>query len=212
MSDSAGARRDAERVVGKAPGRQALSQEEINAALVRFARAGKRVVRLKGGDPFVFGRGGEELEVLRNADIAVEVVPGITAAIGCAASVGIPLTHRDHAHGLVILTGHEELNYASLADAGLTVAIYMGATRLEEITAALIAHGRSPATPAALVENGTTERERVVTGTLSDIATRAREAAIGTPALLFIGDVARYAKSPARAAQQPGIRLEQAAG
>jgi len=207
------ARRDAELIyAGKAPGRQAMSQDEINATLVRLARAGRRVVRLKGGDPFVFGRGGEELDALRVAGIDVEVVPGITAALGCAASAGIPLTHRAHAHGLVLVTGHEDLDYASLADAGLTLAIYMGSGRLGTLTASLIAHGRAHSTPAALVENGTTERERVVTGTLGDIARRARAAGIGSPALLFIGDVARYAKSPVRAARQPDIRLEQAAG
>jgi uroporphyrin-III C-methyltransferase/precorrin-2 dehydrogenase/sirohydrochlorin ferrochelatase len=207
------ARRDAELVyAGKAPGRQAMSQEEINATLVRLARAGRRVVRLKGGDPFVFGRGGEELDALRDAGIDVEVVPGITAALGCAASVGIPLTHRDHAHGLVVVSGHEDVDYASLADAGLTLAIYMGSGRLGTLTAGLIAHGRAHSTPAALVENGTTAQERVVTGTLGDIARRARAAGIGSPALLFIGDVARYANSPVRAARQPDIRLEQAAG
>jgi uroporphyrin-III C-methyltransferase/precorrin-2 dehydrogenase/sirohydrochlorin ferrochelatase len=189
-----------------------MSQDEINATLVRFARAGKRVVRLKGGDPFVFGRGGEELDALREAGIDVEVVPGITAALGCAASAGIPLTHRAHAHGLVIVAGHEDPDYASLADAGLTLAIYMGATRLEALATGLIAHGRAPATPAALVENGTSDDERVVTGTLADIASRARSAGIGTPALLFIGDVARYASAPARASQPPAIRLERAAG
>jgi uroporphyrin-III C-methyltransferase/precorrin-2 dehydrogenase/sirohydrochlorin ferrochelatase len=207
------ARRDAELVdAGKAPGTQAMTQDEINATLVRLARDGKRVVRLKGGDPFVFGRGGEELDALRAARIDVEVVPGITAALGCAARAGIPLTHRALAHGLVLVTGHEDPDYASLADARLTVAIYMGAGRLETLTAGLIAHGRARATPAALVENGTIERERVVTGTLGDIARRARAAAIAAPALLFIGKVARYASSPARASQPPRRRVERPAG
>jgi uroporphyrin-III C-methyltransferase/precorrin-2 dehydrogenase/sirohydrochlorin ferrochelatase len=206
------ARRDAElRFVGKEPGVQSASQEDINAQLVRLARAGKRVVRLKGGDPFVFGRGGEELEALRAADVDVEVVPGITAAIGCAASARIPLTHRDHAHGLALLNGHDELDYAHLANPALTLAIYMGGARLDAICAGLLAHGRGITTPAALVEKGTTEEERVITGTLGDIAARARAAGVGTPALLFIGEVARYATPLADALPRPAARLERAA-
>jgi uroporphyrin-III C-methyltransferase/precorrin-2 dehydrogenase/sirohydrochlorin ferrochelatase len=205
------ARADAQRIdAGKAPGNRGMSQDEINATLIRLARAGKRVVRLKGGDPFVFGRGGEELDALRAAGIDVEVVPGITAALGCAASTGIPLTHRMLAHGLILVSGHEDLDYARLADPRLTLAIYMGAGRLGTLTAGLIAHGRPHSTPAALVENGATQRQRVVTGTLGDIARRARAIRIGTPALLFIGDVARYASSPA--SQQPDARLERVAG
>jgi uroporphyrin-III C-methyltransferase / precorrin-2 dehydrogenase / sirohydrochlorin ferrochelatase len=201
------ARRDAELVdVGKAPGRHALAQPEIEALLVRLARAGRRVVRLKGGDPFVFGRGGEELAALRAAGIDVEVVPGITAAVGCAASAGIPLTHRAHAHGVVLMTGHADLDYARLTDPGLTVAFYMGAARLGEICSGLVAHGRAATTPAAVVERGTTADERVVVGTLADIDARARRVGVENPAMLFIGDVARYATSRNAARDKPAPR------
>jgi uroporphyrin-III C-methyltransferase / precorrin-2 dehydrogenase / sirohydrochlorin ferrochelatase len=207
------ARRDAQRIyVGKAPGRQAMSQADINRTLVQLAQSGRRVVRLKGGDPFVFGRGGEELDALRAAGVDTEIVPGITAATGCAASAGIPLTHREHARGVAFVSGHDGMDYARLCDADLTLVVYMGNARLESLAAGLIAHGRPAHTPAAIVEHGTTPREHVVTGTLADIAVRARAAGVGTPALLFIGDVARYANAPARLAVAAPASLERAAG
>ena len=150
---------DAERIdVGKAPGRTPLSQDEINAALVAHGRAGKRVVRLKGGDPFVFGRGGEELSALTTAGIPATVVPGVTSAIGGLAAAGIPITHRGVAASFAVVTGHEDpakpaeqVRWAQLATATDTLVVLMGVGRLEAIAAALIAGGRSAATPAALV-------------------------------------------------------------
>jgi uroporphyrin-III C-methyltransferase/precorrin-2 dehydrogenase/sirohydrochlorin ferrochelatase len=189
------ARRDAERIhVGKQSGHHAMPQAEINQRLVSLARAGKSVVRLKGGDPFVFGRGGEEVEALMQAGIAVEVVPGVTAALGCAASAGIPLTHRDHAHACVFVAGHRkdgkvELDWPMLARPRQTVVIYMGAETLPLIASQLIAHGLPAATPVALVENGTTSRERRVVGTLATIERQATRAGLGGPTLCLVGEV-----------------------
>ena len=190
------ARRDAERIeVGKRGGGQATPQAEINALLVEHAAAGRRVVRLKGGDPFVFGRGGEELEVLRAAGIDYEVVPGITAAAACAAYAGIPLTHRDHAQSLRLVTAHakdgpDTLDWPALAQERQTLAFYMGVARLDVVQAQLIAHGRAPDTPFALVENGTRADQRVVNGRLTDLSRLARHHAVQSPALLIVGEVA----------------------
>jgi uroporphyrin-III C-methyltransferase/precorrin-2 dehydrogenase/sirohydrochlorin ferrochelatase len=191
------ARRDAERIyVGKAAGHHALPQHEINALLVRLASQGKRVCRLKGGDPFVFGRGGEEIEALRAAAIRFEVVPGITAATGCAAYAGIPLTHRDHAQAVTFVTGHskehadDELDWATLAKRGQTVVFYMGLGGLERILARLVAHGANPDLPAAVVERGTTPAQRVIAGTLATLAPLVRAAEVAAPALLIVGEVA----------------------
>lgn len=193
------ARRDAERIeVGKQAGHHYATQAQINALLVEHARAGRRVVRLKGGDPFVFGRGGEELEALRAHDIDYEVVPGITAALACAAYAGVPLTHRDHAQSLRLVTAHcrdslDTLDWASLAQPRQTLAVYMGVAMLDTLQARLIAHGRDAATPFALIENGSRPGQRVVTGALSQLAERARAHEVQSPALLIVGEVAAFA-------------------
>ena len=195
------ARRDAERIpVGKRRGHHAVPQQEINQRLVALARAGKSVVRLKGGDPFVFGRGGEEIEALVAAGVAVEVVPGITAALGCAASAGIPLTHRDHAQACVLVTGHTKegvaaLDWQMLSRPRQTVAIYMGIEGLPTITRQLMQHGLPAATPVALIADGTTDRERRVVGTLATIERRAARAELGGPTLCILGEVVSLALS-----------------
>jgi len=189
------ARRDAERIhVGKRRAHHCVPQDEINERLVALARAGNSVVRLKGGDPFVFGRGGEEVEALLSAGVAVEVVPGITAALGCAASAGIPLTHRDHAQACVFVTGHPKdgeiaLDWAMLARPRQTVVIYMGAENLSLITRQLMNHGLPSATPVALIENGTTDRERRVVGSLATIERQAVRAQLQGPTLFMVGEV-----------------------
>jgi uroporphyrin-III C-methyltransferase/precorrin-2 dehydrogenase/sirohydrochlorin ferrochelatase/uroporphyrin-III C-methyltransferase len=180
--------------VGKKAADHTLPQHEINALLVRLARAGRRVVRLKGGDPFVFGRGGEEMEALVEAGITVEVVPGVTAAAGIAAYAGIPLTHRDHARSVVFTTGFLkdgalDLDWPMLARPGQTLVIYMGISRLGEICRELIAHGLPAATPAGVVERGTTPAQRVVVADLASLAQRAAAAGIRPPALTLVGDV-----------------------
>jgi uroporphyrin-III C-methyltransferase/precorrin-2 dehydrogenase/sirohydrochlorin ferrochelatase len=188
-------RRDAERYyVGKKAQDHTLPQEDIAALLVRLAREGKRVLRLKGGDPFLFGRGGEEIDALAAKGIPFQVVPGITAASGCAAYAGIPLTHRDHAQACIFVTGHGkdgvlELNWAALIQPNQTVAIYMGLTSLAGIAQGFIEHGAEPATPAAVVENGTRRQQRVVTATLETLATAAEEAELQGPALIIVGSV-----------------------
>jgi uroporphyrin-III C-methyltransferase/precorrin-2 dehydrogenase/sirohydrochlorin ferrochelatase len=189
------ARRDAEQVyVGKRRANHCLSQDEINNRLVAMARAGKSVVRLKGGDPFVFGRGGEEIEALTAAGITVEVVPGVTAAVGCAASAGIPLTHRDHAQACVFVTGHlkdgsVDLDWQMLARPRQTVVIYMGSGSLQVIASQLVAHGLPASTPIALIENGTTDRERRVVGTLATIERQSVRAHLQGPTLCMVGAV-----------------------
>lgn len=190
------ARRDADLVeVGKEAGTHHTTQEGIHALLLEHARAGRRVVRLKGGDSFVFGRGGEELEFLHAHGIAFEVVPGVTAALACAAYAGIPLTHRDHAQSVRLVTAHckaslDTLDWPALATGRQTLAVYMGVAGLERICAGLIAHGRAATTPAALIENGSRSEQRVVLGDLASLPQRARAHAVKSPALLIVGEVA----------------------
>lgn len=191
------ARRDAERIyVGKAAGQTHVSQDEINALLVRLAQSGKRVCRLKGGDPFIFGRGGEELEALAANGVRFEVVPGITAAAGCAAYAGIPLTHREHAQALTFVTGHckgetDKVDWAMLARPGQTCVFYMGLGHLENILWRLKEHGVPAERAAAVVEEGTQHGQRVVTGTLADLAAKTQAASVRSPALLIVGEVTR---------------------
>ncbi|HMB56243.1 MAG TPA: siroheme synthase CysG [Arenimonas sp.] len=195
------ARRDAERIeVGKQAGNHHITQDGIHALMLEHAQAGRRVVRLKGGDPFVFGRGGEELEVLRAHGIAYEVVPGITAALACAAYAGIPLTHREHAQSLRLVTAHcrdseDRLDWTGLAADRQTLAIYMGVAGLPHLQAQLLAHGRSATTPFALIENGSRPEQRVITGTLAELSERARTHDVVSPALLIVGEVAALAES-----------------
>ena len=186
-------RRDADRIcVGKRAGAHSVPQEETNQLLVLLALKGKRVVRLKGGDPFIFGRGGEELQAAQQAGIPFQVVPGITAAAGATAYAGIPLTHRDHAQSVLFITGHcrpdgDGIDWPSLARARQTLAIYMGTVKAAEISAQLIAHGRSASTPIAVIGRGTRQDQQVLIGTLEQLDELARSAP--TPALLVIGEV-----------------------
>jgi uroporphyrinogen III methyltransferase / synthase len=193
-----GARANAElRYVGKRPGRPAMPQDEINDLLVELARAGRSVVRLKGGDPFVFGRGGEEAEALAEAGVRFEVVPGVTAGVAAPAYAGIPVTHRDAASAVAFVTGHEDphkpesaLDWDALARFPGALVLYMGVRNLSIIAEQLVAAGRDPAEAAAVVERGTQPGQRTVTGTLSDIAQQAEAAGVGPPAVTVIGPVA----------------------
>ena len=191
------ARRDAALIyVGKERDNHALRQEEINALMVRLAREGKRVLRLKGGDPFIFGRGGEEIESLAACGIAFEVVPGVTAASGVSAYAGIPLTHRDYAHACVFVTGHLkdgslDLDWPALARPGQTIVVYMGLKSLGPLCAQLTRHGLAPDMPAALVQQGTTERQRVLTGTLATLPALAHAAKLEPPTIIIVGEVVR---------------------
>ena len=195
------ARRDAEFIeVGKRAGGACTPQDTINALLLHHARAGRRVVRLKGGDPFVFGRGGEELAFLRWHGVDCDVVPGITAALACGAYAGIPLTHRDHAQSLRLVTAHcrdslDTLDWRALAEERQTLAIYMAVGRLDTLQAKLIEYGRAPDTPIAIIENGSRPDQRVVVGRLDALADCARAHALQSPALIIIGEVAALAES-----------------
>ncbi|MGE5241334.1 MAG: siroheme synthase CysG [Bacteroidota bacterium] len=190
-------RRDAERIyAGKERDNHAIPQEDINHLLVRLAKEGKRVVRLKGGDPFIFGRGGEEIDTLAAEGVPFQVVPGITAAAGCAAYSGIPLTHRDYAHSVVFVTGHLQdgtvnLNWPALAQPDQTVVFYMGLHGVGIICRELIRHGLAPSTSAALVQQGTTRNQRVLTGDLESLPSIVEKAQVKAPTLIIVGDVVR---------------------
>lgn len=194
------ARRDAERIyVGKERSKHSLPQLEINELLVALAKQGKRVLRLKGGDPFIFGRGGEEIDRLAQEGIPFQVVPGITAASGCASYAGIPLTHRDYSQSCVFVTGHlkdgrTDLNWGALTQPQQTIVIYMSLTGLEATCRELIAHGLSSSTPAALVERGTTREQRVFIGELHNLPRIVAEAAVRAPTLVIIGEVVKLHK------------------
>ena len=188
-------RRDATKIyVGKARSNHAVPQEGINALLVEYASKGQRVCRLKGGDPFIFGRGGEEIQELFAAGVPFQVVPGITAASGCSAYAGIPLTHRDYAQSVRFLTGHlkegsPELPWDELVYQNQTLVLYMGLVGLEKICEKLIEHGQRPDMPVALISKGTTPEQKVVVGTLADIASKVEKNHIQAPTLTIIGDV-----------------------
>jgi len=206
-----GAREDAELVyVGKAPGSPSVPQEEIGQRLIEAALAGKSVVRLKGGDPFVFGRGGEEGEALREAGIEFEVVPGVTAGVAATAYAGIPVTHRDEASAVAFVTGHEDpvkeesaIDWQALARFPGTLVFYMGVKRLSANAAALIAAGRDAGEPAAAIERGTMDGQRAVVATLATLAEEVEREGIGAPALIVVGPVVRRREALAWLERRP---------
>ena len=193
-------RRDAEKIyAGKSRAQHSISQENINQLLVRLAKEGKRVLRLKGGDPFVFGRGGEEIGELIEHNIDFQVVPGITAASGCTSYAGIPLTHRDHSQACIFVTGHrkegsEDLNWAMLSHANQTVVFYMGLDNVVRICESLKAHGRDSTTPAALIEKGTTSSQRVFVGNLDTLPDIVESNKVSAPTLIVVGEVVELHK------------------
>lgn len=181
--------------VGKAPGCHSIPQEQINKLLISYAQQGHTVVRLKGGDPFVFGRGGEEAQALVDAGIPFEVVPGVSSITAVPAYAGIPITHRDFTSSVTIVTGHEgysaspTVNWEALATLGGTLVVLMGVKALPHFTQRLIAAGMAPTLPAAIIQEGTTPQQRVIIGTLADIAQHAQHAGLASPALTIIGTV-----------------------
>jgi uroporphyrinogen III methyltransferase/synthase len=204
---------DAERIfVGKKGGGFCCPQRDIESTLLRLARAGRRVVRLKGGDPFIFGRGGEEAEALALAGIPFEIVPGVTSALAAAAYAGVPLTHRAHASAVVFLTGHEDpakpdsaIRWEDYGRLGATLCLYMGMKNLETITRRLQAGGLSPSTPAAVIQSATTAEHRQLVTTVDRIALESEHAGFGAPAIVVIGEVAALSGKLAwfEAAAQP---------
>ncbi len=205
------ARRDAQRIeVGKEAGNHHSTQAQIHALLLQHARAGSRVVRLKGGDPFVFGRGGEELEFLRSHGIAYEVVPGVTAALACAAYSGVPLTHREHAHSVQFVTAHckeslDTLDWKALAAPRQTLAVYMGVAHLGALRERLLAAGRAADTPVAAIENGTRTDQRVIVSSIGRLPDLAHVHALQSPSLLIVGEVAAFASTLAWFGNAPVI-------
>jgi uroporphyrin-III C-methyltransferase/precorrin-2 dehydrogenase/sirohydrochlorin ferrochelatase len=193
-------RRDAELIyVGKQPTNHPVPQEQINQLLIRLAKEGKRVLRLKGGDPFLFGRGGEEIETLMEQGIAFQVVPAVTAAIGSSAYAGIPLTHRDYAQSCIFVTGHLkdnsiDLNWQALVQPQQTVVIYMGLNNLATICSKLIEHGMSKDKPIALVQKATTSEQRVLVGTLETLPAIVEEQNIKLSSIIIVGDVVKLHK------------------
>ncbi|MBV9250820.1 MAG: uroporphyrinogen-III C-methyltransferase [Acetobacteraceae bacterium] len=206
------ARSDAELIfVGKARANHCTPQTEINQLLVRLGRSGRTVVRLKGGDPFVFGRGGEEAAALEAAGIPYEVVPGVTAALACAAQARIPLTRRGVARGVVLVTGHTsdgklDWDFAALARPGMTIAVYMGIAKLAELCAGLMALGRAGKTPAALIERGGTQRHRILHSRLDRLAADGAEWCRSGPVLVLIGEVVGCGNDQA-AALEPDVEM-----
>ena len=194
-------RKDAERIyVGKKRDQHVLPQTEINQLLVDLAKQGKRVLRLKGGDPFIFGRGGEEIELLFAENIPFQVVPGITAAAGCASYAGIPLTHRDYAHTCVFITGQlkdgsMDLNWDTLIQPKQTIAVYMGIVGLEVLCQGLIARGLPETLPAALIQQGTTPQQKVYIGDLATLPDIIRKRDITPPTIIIIGEVVKLHES-----------------
>jgi uroporphyrin-III C-methyltransferase/precorrin-2 dehydrogenase/sirohydrochlorin ferrochelatase len=190
-------RRDAEFIyAGKERNKHTLKQESINALLVRLAKENKKVLRLKGGDPFIFGRGGEEIETLMAEGIHFQVVPGITAAAGCAAYAGIPLTHRDYVQSCMFVTGHLkdgsiDLNWDAISHPGQTVVFYMGLHAVNQLCKQLIAHGLPATTPAALVEKGTTQQQRVHIGDLASLPSLVEKEKVQAPTLIIVGEVVK---------------------
>ena len=200
--------------VGKSKGEHSVPQDEIHARMILAARAGKRVVRLKGGDPFIFGRGGEEVEALRAADVDVEVVPGISAALGVAASAQIPLTHRDVAQAVTFVTGHAklgdepDLDWQALARGNQTVVVYMGVGTAGTIAARLVAAGRTASTPVAVIENGTRPDEIRAYGVLGELNEIIQRAGIQGPALLIIGEVVAVATGAPVSKAGGGVKVK----
>lgn len=185
--------------VGKRGGRASTPQDFIHRLMVRYARRGRTVVRLKGGDPYVFGRGGEEIEALAAAGVEAEVVPGLTAGIAVPAAAGIPVTHRAYTHGVTLVTGTAgegcgEPDWAALAASGTTLVIYMGLTRLLNIVARLIAAGLPPDTPAAAIASGTLAAQRQVKGRLADLPVLVAADGLASPAIIVVGEVAAFAR------------------
>ncbi|RYC43029.1 uroporphyrinogen-III C-methyltransferase [Pectobacterium zantedeschiae] len=198
--------------VGKTRGCHRLSQEKINQLLVELAQAGQRVVRLKGGDPFIFGRGGEEMDYAQQEGIVCHVVPGITAATGCAAAVGLPLTHRACAQSVRFVTGHSrdgepQLDWPTLADSQQTLVFYMGLSHSSRLCQRLIEHGLSAQTPVAIIERGTQPDQRLLTATLGTLPTLLARYQPQSPSLLVVGDVVRFCRHPALSIEAPPARL-----